>query len=96
LRDNLFTPIQSSQALFIPPVRSATLLRTAAAWERIGGRWLPRFAGVVLMEAGKQLYAATTVRAKRQRRPVIVPFPQPAAGRSSHGRGLSPTLSPPQ
>jgi hypothetical protein len=48
------------------------------------------------MEAGKQLYAATAVRAKRQRRPVIVPFPQPAAGRSSHRRGLSPNLSPPQ
>ena len=63
--------------------------------ERVG-RWLARFGGVVLMEAGKQLYAATTVRAKRQRRPVIVPFPQPAAGRSIQRRGLTPTSTPPQ
>jgi SAM-dependent methyltransferase len=84
LRDNLFTPVQSSQALFVPPVRSRTLLRTAPAWERIGGRWLPRFGGVVLMEAGKQIYAATGVRVRRQRRPVIVSFPQPAAGRSAN------------
>jgi SAM-dependent methyltransferase len=95
LRDNLFTPIQASQALFIPPVRSTTLLRTAPAWERIGGRWLPRFGGVVLMEAGKQLYAPSAVREKRHRRPVIVPFPQPAAGRSL-GRGGLTNLTPPQ
>jgi SAM-dependent methyltransferase len=83
LRDNLFTPTQASQALFIPPVRSTTLLRMAPAWERVGGRWLARFGGVVLMEAAKQIYAGTAVRAKRRRRPVIVPFPQPAAGRSA-------------
>jgi hypothetical protein len=83
LRDNLFTPTHASQALFIPPVRSTTLLRTATAWERIGGRWLARFGGVVLMEASKQIYAASAVRAKRKRQPVVVAFPQPAAGRSS-------------
>ena len=66
-----------------PPVRSTTLLRTAPAWERIGSRWLSRFGGVVLMEASKQIYAAAAVRAKRKRKPVIVPFPQPAAGRSA-------------
>jgi SAM-dependent methyltransferase len=82
LRDNLFTPTNASQALFIPPVRSRTLLRTAPAWDRIGGRWLARFGGVVLMEAGKQIYAVPGVRGKRRRQPVIVPFPQPAAGRS--------------
>ena len=79
LRDNLFTPIQSTQSLFIPPIGSTTLLSTAPAWERIGSRWLQRFGGVVLMEAGKQIYAGTAVRAKRKGRPVIVPFPQPAA-----------------
>ncbi len=82
LRDNLFTPTNASQALFIPPVRSRTLLRTAPAWERICGRWLARFGGVVLREASKQIYAVPGVRTKRRRQPVIVPFPQPAAGRS--------------
>lgn len=86
LRDNMFTPIQTSPALYVPPTRSTTLLSMAPAWERIGGRWLPRFGGVVLMEASKQIYAGTAVRAKRKRRPVIVPFPQPAAGRSANRR----------
>jgi SAM-dependent methyltransferase len=80
LRDNMFTPIQSVHALYVPPTRSMTVLGTAPAWERLGGRWLPRFGGVVIMEASKQIYAGAAVRAKRRRRPVIVPFPQPARG----------------
>lgn len=86
LRDNMFTPIQSGPALFVPPTRSTTLLSMAPAWERIGGRWLPRFGGVVVMEASKQIYAGAAVRTKRKRRPVIVAFPQPAAGRSASSR----------
>ncbi|MFQ6018354.1 MAG: class I SAM-dependent methyltransferase [Kiloniellaceae bacterium] len=77
LRDNMFTPTRSGQALYLPPMRSRTLLRSAPAWERIGGRWFPTFAGVVMIEAGKQLFAAS-LRPERKplRRPVVVPFPQ--------------------
>ena len=83
LRDHMFTPVRTEQALFIPPTRSNTLLRSAAAVERLGRRWCPTFSGVVMIEAGKQLYAATPVRQRsRFRRPVVVRFPQ-VAGRSS-------------
>ena len=76
LRDNMFTPTRSSRALYIPPVRSRALLRSAPAWERIGASWFPRFAGVVMIEAGKQLYAASPqAERKRFRRPIVVPFP---------------------
>ncbi len=92
LRDNLFTPVQSAQALFVPPTRSMALLSTAPAWERIGGRWLQRFGGVIVMEAAKQIYAGTTVRARHQRRSVIVPFPQPAGQSAS----AQPRSVPPQ
>ena len=34
------------------------LLRTAGAWERIGRRIGPRFAGAVIIEAAKDMYAA--------------------------------------
>jgi SAM-dependent methyltransferase len=57
LRDELFTPVGSDTALFIPPVRKRMMLRSAPAWERIGKRWFPTFAGVVLIEATKQIYA---------------------------------------
>lgn len=80
LRDNLFTPTRTVRALFVPPTRSNTLLRSAAAWERIGGRFFPTFAGVILVEAGKQLYAASTAAEQRVRlrRPVVVRLPQVA------------------
>lgn len=79
LRDTMFTPVQTTQALFIPPTNSRTLLGAAPAWERIGERWFQAFAGVVLIEATKQLYAASGQRQRRRRRPaVILPFPQPA------------------
>ncbi|MDX1422579.1 MAG: methyltransferase domain-containing protein [Kiloniellales bacterium] len=80
LRTNMFTPTRSAGALFVPPTRSRTLLRSAAAWERIGTRWFPRFAGVELVEAGKQLYSPGMAPQKtvRRRRPVVVALPQVA------------------
>jgi len=80
LRGNMFTPTRSAGALFVPPTRSRALLRSAAAWERIGSRWFPRFAGVELVEAGKQLYSPSAVaeKATRRRRPVVVALPQVA------------------
>lgn len=77
LRNHMFTPTRTERALYIPPTASRTLLRWAPAWERAGQRWFPRFAGVVMIEAGKQLYAGSAVRERRQsRRPVVVPLPQ--------------------
>src|SRR5258705_5626941 len=75
LRDELFTPVGSDTALYIPPVRKRMILRSALAWERAGKRWFPTFAGVVLIEATKQIYAKPiAVRAPR-RRLVYTPAP---------------------
>ena len=77
LRDNMFTPTRTERALYIPPTRSRTLLSWAGAWERAGRRWFPTFSGVIMIEAGKQLYAASAVRGKvRRGRPVVVPLSQ--------------------
>ena len=78
LRDNMFTPTRRGRALFVPPFRSRTLLRSAPAWERIGRRWFPTFSGVLLVEASKQLYAPS-LRAERRRfrRPMVVQLPRP-------------------
>lgn len=86
LRDNMFTPTRSARALYLPPTRSRALLRSAPAWERMGNRFFPTFSGVVMLEAGKQLYAPTAQPARpRLRRPLVVPFPKPA--RPLAGRG---------
>jgi hypothetical protein len=74
LRDNLFTPTHVSQALFVPPSNGRMMLRAASAFESFGTRWFPSFAGVVLVEASKQLYAVPPLRrVERKRRPAFIP-----------------------
>jgi SAM-dependent methyltransferase len=75
LRDEQYTPVGSDTALFIPPARKRMILRSAAAWERIGKRWFPTFAGVVLVEAAKQIYAKPTLAYVPRRRLVYTPAP---------------------
>lgn len=58
LRDNLFVPLQSTTALFVPPVWWRLFGAWATALENLGARWFPTFAGVVIVEAEKQIYAA--------------------------------------
>jgi SAM-dependent methyltransferase len=81
LRENMFVPERSARALFIPPLTSRFLLTSAPAWEGIGERWFKAFAGVYLLEASKQIYAAVGHRqpARRPRR-LALPMPQGAAG----------------
>ena len=73
LRDNMFTPIRGAAALYLPPIRSRLVLTTAPAWERLGDRWLATVSGVVIIEAGKQIYGATPARETRRRGRVYVP-----------------------
>jgi SAM-dependent methyltransferase len=77
LREEHFTPERSAGALFMPPTRSRVMLRSAAAWEKVGERWFTTFAGVVLVEATKQIYAKTPARRAESRR-VYLPLPQGA------------------
>lgn len=74
LRDTLFSPLRVERALFVPPSRSRMVIASAPAWENIGVRWFPTFSGVLLIEAGKEIYAPTVepARAVRRRRYVEV------------------------
>ena len=73
LRDNQFTPLATATALFVPPLASRLWLTSAGALERVGERWFQRFAGVVMVEAAKQIYAPTPVRALPKRKTVLLP-----------------------
>jgi len=75
LRDELFTPVGTGTALFMPPSRGRMMLRSAPAWERIGARWFPTFAGVVLVEATKQIYAKPAAARAPRRRLAYTPAP---------------------
>lgn len=59
LKENLFIPEGSERALFIPPFKSQTLLRSAMLWEKLGRKICPAMGGILLVEASKQIYAGT-------------------------------------
>jgi SAM-dependent methyltransferase len=82
MRETWFSPEAWAETLYVPPLRSRVLLRTAIAWERVGlGLALP-FAGLHVVEATKQLYQPAVARQTKARRavrasPVLVPVPAP-------------------
>jgi SAM-dependent methyltransferase len=97
MRDNLFTPTESSFALFVPPTIRRVVVHSAPAWEKVGVRLVPHLGGVVLVEAAKQIYAGAPVVATARHRRLYMPVAgsperqsfagavQPAANRSARG-----------
>ena len=85
----MFTPIQSATALFMPPTVNRFLLAWAPAWEELGERWLQTFAGVIMIEASKQVYGAVPVNAERKCRRVYMPIPGLFANPCSAKRSLA-------
>ena len=75
LREESFTPERNSAALYVPPTRSRMMLRSAAAIESVGQRWFTTFAGVVMVEATKEIYARPLVAQKMKLRKVYLPLP---------------------
>jgi len=59
----MFREVRRDGALFVPPFPWRTLLRGAGAWERVGRRLGPRFAGVAIVEAEKDLYLSISAPA---------------------------------
>ncbi len=76
LRDTMFSPLAWSEALAAPPIRRRPWLRSGNAWEQIGLALWGAFAGVIIVEATKQLYqgipARTRPRLKASFRPALV------------------------
>jgi len=73
LRDCLFTPMVIDHALYVPPIRSRMLMRSAPAFEKVGSRWAQAVSGVLIVEASKQIYAGTAVSSPRpvRKRPLV-------------------------
>jgi SAM-dependent methyltransferase len=79
LRETRFTPVDWSEALYVPPIGRNWFLRSAGAWERVGAVLPGPFAGVHIVEATKQVYRALPARPKRRQLvpqlPVLAPSP---------------------
>jgi SAM-dependent methyltransferase len=79
LRDALFSPLNWTEALAMPPFRWRALLGRGITWDRIGRSAWPAFAGVIIVEATKQLYQGVPARAlprakvKLGLRPALIP-----------------------
>ena len=61
LRESLLTPLNVADCLYTPPLRSRVMLRSAPAFEKLGGVGL-RVGGVLVAEATKQIYSVSTAR----------------------------------
>ncbi len=82
MRETWFTPIGWGEALHVPPVARGWFLRSALAWERVGGVIATPFAGVHIVEATKQVYRAIPAKRERKR---LVPALEPALAPSPGG-----------
>ena len=82
MREAWFTPVNWSEALYVPPIPRGWFLRSAVAWERTGATLSAPFAGVHIVEATKQVYRA--IPARRQKR-VLVPSLRPVLAPSPGG-----------
>lgn len=78
LRDGRFTPTRTVRALYAPPYASGLVISSAPALEQVGHRWFTSFAGVVMIEAQKEVFAV-----HRNRRRVL-----------ARARALLPTGKP--
>jgi hypothetical protein len=89
MREAWFTPVAWGEALFMPPVARNWFLRSAVAWERTGMILGGPFAGVLIVEATKQVYRAVPARQKRRLVPALKPAlvaPAPGGAAPAHGR----------
>jgi SAM-dependent methyltransferase len=64
----LFTPLEWTSALYMPPVNRQWLVRWATVFERLGARFWPGFAGVIIVEARKELMGALPKGAPARRK----------------------------
>lgn len=84
LKDALFSPIDWRGALYMVPSTKRFLLRSAGAFERFGLKLWPAFAGVLVVEATKQLYQGIPQRVGNRMR--MAPVFRPALARAEARR----------
>ena len=74
LTDALLSPVYWGNALFMPPIGRAFVRRAGLAIERIGAYIWPAFAGVIIVEARKELTSPIGTAAVARRLPQLVPM----------------------
>lgn len=93
LRECMFTPLCQVNALHVPPLRSRMVMSSAAAWETVGEKGFNSFAGVVIVEATKQIYAATPIGVTKRKR-AYLPVPKRVPRVSARASGPTRSARP--
>lgn len=79
LKEARFSAMSWNEALFVPPVARPSLLKAGESLERVGLKVAGRFAGVIVVEAMKQVYAFSSGKRARRLmprfRPILLPSP---------------------
>jgi SAM-dependent methyltransferase len=86
LRDQGFLVDRTFRALYLPPSQSRLMLSMADVLEKYGEKIFPGFGGLLLMEAGKQIYAPLEATTRASRHRLVLPLQIPATGPVSTGR----------
>lgn len=74
LTDALLSPVNWSNALFMPPSDRAFVRRAGPAIERVGAKIWPVFAGVIIVEARKELSSPIGTARVARRLPQLIPM----------------------
>ena len=79
MRETLFSPTHWDEALYVPPFGRQLFLRAASAFEQLGARLSLPGAGVLVVEATKQLYRPVGLRRLERQHARLKPalLPQP-------------------
>ena len=94
MRETLFSPVFWTEALYVPPFERRLFLRSAAMFEKVGARLSLPGAGVLVVEATKQLYRPIGLRrTARQRLPQLQPALAPSQ-RQPSGATVRPLICP--
>ena len=85
LADALFTPLEWASALYMPPLNRQWLVRWATVFERAGARLWPGFAGVIIVEARKELMGVVPKAAPARRKEQLATAPSGLKRNGQHG-----------
>lgn len=78
LREEGFSTGSLTEVMFLPPISSGIVLRSAVTLEKIGRRLIPAFGGALVVEAGKEVFRPVGKLKRfslRDFKPVMAPQP---------------------
>ncbi len=92
LKEARFSPVSWTHALQMPPLAKGFVLSSAGAIERLGDWINSRFAGVIIVEAVKQVYAFSSGKRVRRLMPRLRPALLPAPSARTRGNDAKSLL----